>query len=1265
MGLMYRMFEITADDVARLDDAKLRAVIARLCEAELQQRGLSPSCVTWGGNQDAADGGIDVRVALPPGSKIDGFIPRPATGFQVKQQDMPRREILDEMHPDGAIRPSIQSLAEQFGGYIIVSSQGSTTDAALTSRRDAMREAMQHYLNANQILLDFYDRTRIATWIRSHHGLIPWVREQVGRPIAGWHSYGSWAYAPEPVTSEYLFDDKLRIHPSKRDTDTGVSAVEGVRQMRDRLREPQSIVRLVGLSGVGKTRLVQALFDDRVGVQSLNPSFAIYTNMADSPDPQPIGLASELVAAGTPAILVVDNCAPELHQRLSEVCRQEHSKLSVITVEYDIREDEPEGTEIFILDTSSPELIEKLVRRRFEAISQIDARTIAEFSGGNARIALGLAATIERNGTVAGLTDEQLFHRLFLQRHVHDESLYLVAQACSLVYSFHGVDVSAGDDAELIHLGAMIGRTPQDIYLHVAELQRRDLVQQRSVWRAVLPHAIANRLAARALQNIPYAAIREHLMRAASGRLMTSFSRRLGFLHVSKEARAIVKEWLAAGGLLEDVANFNDLGKAMFRNVAPAVPEDVLSALERTSAQQPTAVEQYLDLLRSLAYESANYERCATLMASVLVASSNGEQSHARRIFTSLFQLCLSGTHASIEQRLGVLKGLLGSSDTKRRALGIAGLRAALEAWRFESVSNFDFGARPRDFGYWPRTDHDVQHWFKEVLELIEWLQRDDCPAGPDARVALAESFRGLWHRGGVHNELGTLSRKITKLRFWPEGWLAVRQILDFDGKGMETERLAKLVGIEQDLRPADISQKVRSIVLSTRLQGVDFEDFDEHAGEDISTRMERAEALAKQLGKAVATEEATLASLLPTLVSSDGRLWSFGEGLLEGTANIVALWDRVVAALDATEERQRKPQVLRGFLRALHAKDPALAAALLDSSVEHQTLGYWYPFLQVAIAFDKQGVARLKRSLALGKAPSDMFRHLAYGRATDPISPADFKEIVLMIAGLKGGHDTAIDILHMRLDSGKDHEERVTQELADAGCELLRQISFASKNDREDYRIGEIAKCCLAGDQGVSVATELCAKLKAAVASHKAHAFYHDDLLDGLFNAQPIATLDALCGGEAEQLNLGIKVLHDVRSRKFPLAAVPETELLEWCDREPRSRYIGLARVIPVIEQTKDNLPKWTNVALRFLERAPDPAAVLQQFVRQFMPSGGWRGSLAAILECNATLLDQLDEYPALFDAVANEKERLREWIDGERAQESKSDRERDERFE
>jgi len=84
------MFEITGDDIAALNDEDLRALVGRLCEAELCSRDLSTAAVTWSGNQTAKDGGLDVRVALPAGTDIDGFIPKADAGFQVKKQDMPR-----------------------------------------------------------------------------------------------------------------------------------------------------------------------------------------------------------------------------------------------------------------------------------------------------------------------------------------------------------------------------------------------------------------------------------------------------------------------------------------------------------------------------------------------------------------------------------------------------------------------------------------------------------------------------------------------------------------------------------------------------------------------------------------------------------------------------------------------------------------------------------------------------------------------------------------------------------------------------------------------------------------------------------------------------------------------------------------------------------------------------------------------------------------------------------------------------------------------
>ena len=371
-----------------------------------------------------------------------------------------------------------------------------------------------------------------------------------------------------------------------------------------------------------------------------------------------------------------------------------------------------------------------------------------------------------------------------------------------------------------------------------------------------------------------------------------------------------------------------------------------------------------------------------------------------------------------------------------------------------------------------------------------------------------------------------------------------------------------------------------------------------------------------------MAGEEAALASLLPELVSRDGSFWGFGQGLLSGTSDAAKLWDRLISEFTLTEEELRNPMVLRGFVSALHAKDPELADALLDDSLEHETLSSWYPLLQVAFPLEYRDVARLKRSVAVGKTPAHKFRFLADGRATDPILPSDLKELLLMIAEMQAGHDVAAEILHMRLYSDKERKKSIAPDLVDAGCELLRQLSFETATDREDRRFGGLAKDCLKGERGAAVTSTLCARLKSAVATNATHSWHHDDLLEGMLTVPPYATLDGLCGGDNEELDRGIRILCDAGIRKTPLTAVTEVDLLRWCAAEPETRYSALAAVVTTTENVQGKPPRWASLALRFLESAPEPAIVLREFVRRFMPSGVWSGSLATILESNATLL-------------------------------------------
>jgi hypothetical protein len=284
------------------------------------------------------------------------------------------------------------------------------------------------------------------------------------------------------------------------------------------------------------------------------------------------------------------------------------------------------------LDTSSPELIEKLIEKRAPQLSQVDRKTIADSSGGNARVALALASTVGKNETVAGLSDAELFTRLFQQRNNPDANLLSIAQVCSLVYSFEGERLD-GDESELPILGGLVNKSVADVFAVVAELRQRHLVQARGPWRAVLPHAIANRLATAALQRIPRENLLSTMVERAPPRLLRSFSRRLGYLNSSKEAQDIVEGWLAPNGLLADVANLDELGRAMFENIAPVAPSAVLSAMENTLADTAditlSKCERFVRLLRSLAYDAEYF--CARCDAADAVRPTAPRRSFERQ----------------------------------------------------------------------------------------------------------------------------------------------------------------------------------------------------------------------------------------------------------------------------------------------------------------------------------------------------------------------------------------------------------------------------------------------------------------------------------------------------------------------------------------------------------------------------------------------------------------------------------------------------------
>ncbi|HFU4564280.1 TPA: hypothetical protein ACGPD7_002870 [Bacillus cereus] len=1268
------MLEIEGKDISELSDSDLRSLVGLLCEADLHASGLPIAGVTWGGHQNAKDGGIDVRVEVTTALHNDGFVPRAKTGFQVKKPDMARANIIDEMKPKGKLRPVIKELIDAKGAYIIVSSQGSTADSALKDRKKAMEEALVDCSNSKDLKVDFYDRERIAGWVRSHPALVLWVRERIGKPIQGWQGYDNWSNCPNGIEEEYVFDKHIRLYNNTKSQEDGSSAIDGINEIRNMFHlSASAAVRLVGLSGVGKTRLLQALFDGRIGENPLHKSSVFYTDISDSPDPDPHNFARRLIALRKPVILAIDNCPPDLHKRLKTICSAKGSKVSLITVEYDVREDQPEDTEVILLEPASTELIEKILLVRFSHLTEVGARTIANFSGGNARIAIALAGTVKHGENLSELRDSELFDRLFKQRNEPSRSLLRAAEACSLVYSFNNQVTSESDDTELEVLGSLVGMGVQELHSNVSELKRRDLVQQRGIWRAVLPHAIANRLAHRAFENIPINIICDLFEKRSSERLLRSFSKRLSYLHKCEGALEISRKWFGENGLLEDVSNLDGLAINILENIAPLNPELTLSAIERVAVMENAQIfysrdnvyySNFTRILRSLAYDKKLFIKSAELLCRFALSEKPNENYNSiREILKSLFYIYLSGTHAIAEQRLSIIRQLVESDIENEVDLGISLLDAALEAWHFSSHYNFEFGAHSRDYGFRPMNNSEIQQWYRLFIEYTANIAVSEHLAACKAKNLLANKFSGLWIKVGMQDILETALKTIATTKgSWNEGWLAVRTTMEYGSEELNQKDFRRLNDLDKILRPNSIIDRARLYAFSN-----DSIDLVESDGNKNSDEYPDVEEVTRLIGKEVSSQEHIFKELLPELLSKDSyRLFYFGQGLADGCADPERMWQDFCNQLTLLEVSRRKYQVLSGFLKRISEIDNYISEKILEEATTNAVLATVYPRLQKDVKMNTQAIDRLKRSLKYGMAPVWEYSYLGHGTAYETTCDADLLELLREISLKQGGVEVAIDILDRRLRS-YTKRNLLSRDLQCLGRELVLKYSFSRKDtqtQRMDHELAYIIDLCFADDSAIPDTRVLCDSIVKALESYDITSSDYEEVINTIAKNQPLIFLDMFLE-RGDQLDYRIKRAF-VKSNS-PMSKIKDNIITNWCKTGPKKRYFILASaIIPFQKNKNKDKLEWSTLALWIIDNCHDPLLILNQFYKAFWPYS-WSGSLAKRLESHLSLLSDLKEHKSasIVDWARENEIKFKENIRMEQEREFKQERERNERFE
>lgn len=1281
------IFELEKDDLLRLSDTQLEELVARLAEADVASVGHSPARVHWSGSITAPDEGIDIHVNVPADTLDTGYLARLNTIFQAKKHSMSASNITEEMRPKGKLSPTISQQAETGGSYIIVSLTDDCSPPMRKRRLQAMRKAVADDPNANNIHLDFYDRSKLHQWLRQHPGVALWVRGVLGQALSGWQPYGRWSNPPTGADDTLILAQGVSII-MPAETGTKLCIEDAIVPMRDLVRSTSKTIRVTGLSGVGKTRIVQSLFDENVGENALDRTIAIYVDAGASPDPSAHAMLERLIAEDRRAIMVLDNCPSDLHTALAAKVAAAGSQVSLITVEYDIRDDKPQTTEVIRIEAEGPEIAELLLLRRFPGIGQLNAGKIAEFANGNARVSLAVAERVEAGESLALLSDAQLFDRLFEQRNQPDGDLRVHAEVLSLVYSFSVASPDVGID-ELAVLGSINGIPRMQLYRSVAMLLDRHIAQGRSHWRAVLPHAIANRLARDALRNIPVETLRSTFEAPGRDRLLMSFAHRLGLMHDHPVAQEIVETWLQDGEILGSLSTLDDTGARILDYVAPVAPNAVLNRIEAEigsdefggmDAGHNPRRTTILSLLQSLAYEPDVFDRCVAMLLRVAdFEDESNNYDSVRDKIVGFFQAYLSGTHASIGQRLAVVRDALQSGNPKRRTLGFRMLAAALDGPPWIGSGTNDFGARPRDFGYRPNHEELVD-WRNQFIDLaVEMGLRNNAELSGPARSVLAQSFRGLWHHQAIREKLVEVARGLNASQPWVEGWKAVRSTIYFDYRKTNPEARAEtlpnaLASLERDLAPTHLMSKIRTYVLGGGHDHWALDDeFDDDEPKKYNASERRLSRQVEKLGEEFACSGRPMSELGRDLFATEYMPYrlAFGRGLAQGALDRNAVWGELVKELHRFGSENYNYSILSGFIEEIDEQDRPAAQALLDQCLEDTMLRTAIVGLTPSRSFDE---IDLERCIAALRHPSTgpwMYGALLWQDFHDKLPADRLLELIGILLSKPNGDGVVLHGLCMKLHGEPDENDTLGARFRRVGLLAATQRLIRSQDDpggSKDHDMEHVIRAAFSFEGNETEKGAWLDAIFTVVDEHHGYMHSFDDTIRTTAELAPELFLDRVFSGDEDIQRKRRFFIERGGMDSLPLAGIDIDVLIRWCQSQANEEvWPVVGASIKLWEKDSDDGDiELTPAAVEFLEASPHKEAVLMAYASQLEPMS-WSGSRADIMQ-NRTKSFQVFAHhpnPDIAKAAGDAIKEITKRIDAERKWEKRRDEEREQRFE
>lgn len=1224
------MIEITPEDICRLNSDQLTNLLRRLLHLEAHQYEIPKRAVSVSLKITVPDGGEDGDIEWEGGPEKTDYLPKRKICFQSKARDtFTQSDALKEFINKGAVKPMIEETLSVGGAYIFfVGCQLNSFQIEKIQKkvRKKLKEMSKSY--ADQCVIEVYDADKISGWTQKFLAPAIYVGSQIGKEIIpGGKIWQEWASTEKIDQIPFVPNDEIENY---------------MKDIRNLFLISKSSIRLIGLSGLGKTRIVLETFrpNENNLVHQINNFNIVYVDAHGKNGIE--GAIISWIRNNISGLLVLDNCPLDLHQTVKKEIERPESQLSLLTINNDPVES-MQGITFIKLKPFSNEHIKSILKLYYPNMPTSDISRIIQFARGFPIIAVNLAkAKLRQDPDLGRLNEDLLLNSLIWGTKPYDEEADRIIEACSI---FEHIGFEPPFDSQYKEVSKLFEIKPENFYRHVKTFMERGIIEQYGHYINVRPIPLALELACRWWTLASPDCIQK-LLENLTDPLASAMCLRMRQLDFLEDAKKFVDHICGDQGPFGQAEVLNtERGSQCFRNFVEVNPSASASSIQQAflgwSTQKLKEVvgpgrRNLIWALEKLAFRKETFNISANLLLRLGAAENESWTNNATGVFLNLFHVQLPGTEAPPLLRLKVIDGALYGDDMDIKNLGIKALSHVLQNSIFSRTLGAEQQGSLTTLEEWkPKCWQEVfDYWEAAVERLIGLIESTDESLSNEAIKIIGDRLYELV----ISNEMvSILNRAVQKIlikknNFWPKGYKVIRKIV-VDREMNLSDEYFSIVNSWLTLLSPETQSHDNQIEMIINWPVID--------------NWEEQRDAAKSFAERVANKFDSWSGKLELFFKGNQcQGFLFGERLCEllNELDVNIFLDKGIKLLSDSKSSDRKCIIIGGFLKSYNQKFPLKVKEILDLFFNKPELQRFFLPLCSMIGLTDSRLSQISELAKTGVITVNQIKELCYACSINNIDPREIINLAKNVSGIsQSGCWIALQIIFLYSHKNNLNWKKIKPYLRE--MIISEKISFSklsTRTDRmDDYNLEEtIVNILLESDDELAayVTNDIILYLKTIGHDYEIQKNILKILLERYLKiCWPIFSKSLLSNDlmvvESLCMLLGVEFKNKTNG-SILFQIVPKDFIFDWIKSHGNRAAIIVARITPIFSEDEKNEINWHPVAKWLIDHFGSDEKVLSALSIN-MGTGSWSGSLVPYLISLEKLYSVLQDH--CFESVRN----------------------------